>query len=56
MRALVSAGIFLLVLWAVLWLGFKIVGGLVHLLVIVGVILLIWGLMKRGANAIGNRL
>jgi len=49
-------GVALLVLWAVLWLGFKIVSGVVHLLVIVGVAFLIWGLVKKGANAVGRRL
>lgn len=56
MHPLVWAGIMLLVLWAVLWIGFKIVSGLVHLLVIIGIVLLIWGLLKRGARALGNRL
>jgi len=55
MNAKAWLGIILLVLWAVLWLGFKIVSGLVHLLVIVGVAMLIWGLMKRGARAVSNK-
>jgi hypothetical protein len=53
---LVRIGIALLVLWAVLWLGFKIVSGLVHLLVIVGVVLLVWGLVKRGARGLSDRV
>jgi hypothetical protein len=56
MHALAWLGIALLALWAVLWLGFKIVSGVVHLLVIAGIILLIWGLVKRGAQAVGDRL
>ena len=48
-------GIVLLVLWVVLWLGFKIVSAVVHLLVLIGVVLLIWGLVKKGARAVGNR-
>ena len=56
MHALAWLGIALLALWAVLWLGFKIVSGVVHLLVIAGIILLIWGLVKRGARAVGDRL
>ena len=48
-------GIVLLVLWVVLWLGFKIVSAVVHLLVLIGVGLLIWGLVKKGARAVGNR-
>jgi hypothetical protein len=54
--SLARIGIALLVLWAVLWLGFKIVGGLVHLLVVVGVVLLIWGLVKRGARGLRDRV
>lgn len=56
MHALVWAGIALLILWAVLWLGFKIVSGVVHLLVIVALVLLVWGLLKRGARAVDSRL
>ena len=52
MKALVSIGVVLLVLWAVLWLGFKIASGLIHLVVIVAVALIVWGLLKRGARAI----
>jgi Flp pilus assembly protein TadB len=49
--ALVALGIVFIVLWAVLWIGFHIVAGLVHLLIVIGVILLVWGLIKRGARA-----
>ena len=42
----------LVVLWAVLWLGLKIASVMIHLLVVAGIILLIWGLVKRGARAI----
>lgn len=55
MHRLVGIGIALLVLWGVLWLGFKIVSGIVHLLVIVGIVMLIWGLLKRGARTLDNR-
>ena len=48
----VRIGIALLVLWGVLWLGFNIVGGLVHLLVIAAIVLIAWGLLKRGARAV----
>jgi hypothetical protein len=54
MRALVAVGIILLVLWAVLWIGFRIVSGLIHLLIIVGIILLVLGLVRRGAGALGG--
>lgn len=55
MHGLGWLGVVLVVLWAVLWLGFKIVSGVVHLLVIVGLAMLVWGLVKRGARAVGNR-
>ena len=52
MRGLVWAGVLLIVLWVVLWLVLKIASALIHLLVVAGIILLIWGLIKRGARAI----
>ena len=52
MGPIVSLGVLLIVLWAVLWLGFHIVGWIIHLLIIVGIILLVWGLIKRGARAV----
>ena len=52
MKGLVSIGVVLLVLWAVLWLGFKIASGLLHLVVVVAIVLIVWGLLKRGARAI----
>jgi hypothetical protein len=56
MSPLVWVGIVLVALWALLWLGLKIVSGVIHLLVIIGIALVIWGLIKRGANAVrGNR-
>lgn len=56
MNPLVWLGIVLLVLWAILWLGFKIVSGVVHLLVIAAVIMIAWGLVKKGARAVNDRL
>ena len=52
MQPLVMSGIVLVVLWAVLWLGLKIATGMIHLLVIVGLTFVIWGLIKKGARAI----
>jgi hypothetical protein len=54
MRALVGFGIVLLVLWAILWIGFRIVSGLIHLMVLAAVILIIVGLVRRGASALGG--
>lgn len=56
MHVLVRVGVVLLVLWAILWLGFKIVSGLVHLLVLLAIAFIIWGLVKKGARAVGNRM
>lgn len=56
MHSLGWVGVALLALWAVLWLGFKIVSGVVHLLVIVAIAFIVIGLVKRGARAVGNRL
>lgn len=56
MHVFVWLGIALLVLWAILWLGVKIVSGVVHLLVIAAVVFIIWGLVKKGARAVGNRM
>jgi len=56
MGPIVSLGILLIVLWAVLWLGFHIVGWIIHLLIIVGIILLVWGLIKRGARAVDRHI
>ena len=52
MSALIWLGVILLVAWLVLWLGFHIVTGLIHLLVIAAVILIVWGLVKRGSDAV----
>jgi hypothetical protein len=54
MRGLVSLGILLVVLWAVAWLVFKVAGLLIHLLLIVGVIMLIVGLVKRAGRAVSR--
>jgi hypothetical protein len=56
MRALVYVGIALIVLWAVFWLFFRIVSGLVHILVFVGLILVLVGLLRRGKRMVGDRL
>ena len=55
MRILLALGVLLVVLWAVLWIGFHLVTGLIHLLLIVGVAFLIWGLVRRGVSAVTRR-
>ena len=52
MQPLVMLGIVLVVLWAVMWLGLKIATGLIHVMLIVGLAFVIWGLIKKGARAI----
>jgi hypothetical protein len=54
MRGLVSLGILLVILWAVGWLVFKTAGLLIHLLLIVGIIMLILGLVKRAGRAVSR--
>ena len=56
MHPFVWIGFVLLVLWAILWLGFKIVSGLVHILIIIGIVMLVWGLIKKGARAVGRQM
>ena len=55
MHSLLWIGIALLVLWAVLWLGFHIVSGVIHLIVVVAVAMIVWGLIKKGARAVDRR-
>ena len=56
MHPFLILGLGLLVLWGVLWLGFNIVSGVVHLLVVAAVVMIAWGLVKRGARAVDRRL
>jgi len=52
MHPFVWIGLLLLALWAVLWIGFKVVSGVVHLLVLAAIGMIVWGLMKKGARAL----
>ncbi|HVL18575.1 MAG TPA: DUF5670 family protein [Gemmatimonadales bacterium] len=54
MRGLVSLGILLVILWAVAWLVFKTAGLFIHLLLIVGIIMLVLGLVKRAGRAVSR--
>jgi hypothetical protein len=47
MRGLIPIGILLVVAWVVGFLVFKLAGFLIHLLVIVGIIMLIAGFLRR---------
>lgn len=48
MKPLVWLGIALIVAWGVLWLGIKMAVFAVHLLLLIGVALIGWGLLHRG--------
>jgi hypothetical protein len=48
MKPLVWLGIALIVAWGVLWLGIKLAAFAVHLLLLIGVVLIGWGLLHRG--------
>ncbi len=54
MHVAVWLGVVLVVIWGILWLGFHIVSGLVHLVVMVGVVLIVWGLVNKGAKAVSG--
>ena len=47
MKPLVWLGIGLIVAWAILWLGIKLAVFAVHLLLLIGVALIGWGLLHR---------
>lgn len=49
-------GMVLLVLWGILWLGFHIVSSLVHLIVVVAIAMIVWGLLKKGARAVDRSI
>jgi len=50
MKALVWLGLALVVAWGVLWLGIKMAVFAVHLLLLIGLALIVWGLL-HGARA-----
>ncbi len=56
MNPFVTIGVLLLAVWAVLWLGFHVVSGLIHLLVVVAIVMIVWGLVKRGASAVSRHV
>jgi hypothetical protein len=53
MRPLISLGIALVVLWMLAVIVFKVVGFLIHLVLIAAAVLIIAGLVRRGANRVG---
>lgn len=53
MKGLVWLGIVLVIAWAVLWLGLKIVSGAVHLLLVLALLTFVWAAIS-GARARGG--
>jgi hypothetical protein len=51
MGVLRAIGVFLIVAWLVLWLFVKITFAAIHLLVLIGVALLLFGFLKRGGSS-----
>jgi membrane protein implicated in regulation of membrane protease activity len=56
MRIWITLGVLLIVLWAVLWLVFRILAWTIHLIVFVGLLLLLYGLVRRGTRQARSRL
>jgi hypothetical protein len=56
MKGLLMLGAVLVVVWLLALIVFKVVGFAIHLLLIAGIILLILGVVRRGANAVRNRV
>lgn len=52
----VALGVLLLAIRAVLWLGFHIVSGAIHLLIVLTIISIVWGLVTKGARAIDRKV
>jgi high-affinity Fe2+/Pb2+ permease len=48
MKFPVWIGIAMVICWAILWLGIKMAIAAVHLLLLLGAVLIVWGLLKRG--------
>lgn len=55
-RGLVTLAIVLLVIWVVGTLFFKVVGAAIHLLLLVGLVLLVLAVVRRGAGAMRRRV
>ena len=55
MRGLAGLGIGLIVLWLLGYVVFKVAGFLIHLVLIVGVIMLIMGLIRRARGGVSHR-
>jgi hypothetical protein len=49
MKGLVWLGVAMVIAWAVLWLGIKMAIGAIHLLLVLGLVAIGWGLLKAGS-------
>ena len=49
MKGLVWLGVVMVIAWAVLWLGIKMAIGAIHLLLVLGLVAIGWGLLKAGS-------
>jgi hypothetical protein len=56
MGVLLLLGAVLVVVWILALVVFKVVGFAIHLLLIAGIILLVWGFVRRGADAVRRRV
>lgn len=52
MPLIVLLGIILLIVWAVLWFWIKVVSGLIHLVAVLALVMIVWGMMQKGARAL----
>jgi hypothetical protein len=52
MRALLWIGILLVIVCAVGWLAFRIASALIHIVLVIGLILAVIALVRRGARAL----
>lgn len=50
MKFAVWLGIAMVVAWAILWLGVKLAMGAIHLLLVLGVVAIAWGLLSRARS------
>lgn len=53
MHPLILLGVALVVLWLLAFVVFKVIGFAIHLLLIAAVVMIAWGLLKRGARKVG---
>jgi hypothetical protein len=52
MKVVLWLGVAMIVCWGLLWLGIKIAVGAVHLLLVLGIALIAWALLRRGAGSL----